>query len=262
MTSPILRTPLFCAFENRNSGAENLALGNSTIASLNNRYAIFYNPAGINCDRNICFSSTFRNYYGISGINRITGVTIFSLYNKKFSIGFDTFGNRLYQENRILIGTGFTFIDYVDIGYNINYNSVEIANYGEDNFLSFSVGFLYKITPKFSLGVTFSDIYQTNLTENLENIISNFAVGFSYMPATCFTLFTSISRELQYPVDYKIGLEYNVQDYIITRVGYEDSLDTISFGIGSKFNSLTFNYALRWHTWLASSHAISFEIEI
>lgn len=262
MCYPTFRSPLFCSFEDRNSGAENLALGNSTIASWHNRYAIFYNPAGIQHNEKVCFSSTFRNYYGIKSINQVTAVSIFSLYSKKFSIGFERFGNNLYQENRIIFGFAFAVIKSINIGINIGYHSLEIAKYGRDDSFNLSIGFLYQINQKISLGLTVSDLYQPGLAENREDAYSNSAIGFAYIPLNNLTLYSTISHELRYPIEYKFGLEYSLKDYLLTRLGYEDSFDTISFGFGLEFISLTFNYALRWHVWLGASHAISLEMEI
>ena len=178
------------------------------------------------------------------------------------SVGFDSFGNNIYQENQTLIGWALSLIEKFNFGIKISFNCISIKNYGTDSSIGLSVGFLYLINPDFSLGVTLFNLYQFDLSESLENNNSNFSVGFAYLPFKNLTFFTTISREMHYTVDYKFGLEYNFENDILTRFGYENSLDTASFGVGIKVISIIFNYALRWHQWLGASHAISLEIKI
>jgi hypothetical protein len=257
-----LTSIVYCSFEHSNSGAENLALGNSTIASINNLYAIFYNPAGISRNNEIKLSSTYRNYYGLKDINQISVVTIFSILTKRFSIGFERFGNNLYNENRILIGSAFSLSNKMNVGITISFNSLSISNYGSNSSMSFSVGFLYIINSKIFLGVTLSDFYGINTVDGENANNSDFEIGFAYVPLSNIKLYSTISRNIRFRAEFNLGIEYLFQDHIIIRFGYENSIDTISSGIGVSIDSVTFNYAFRWHTWLGASYAVALEISI
>ena len=68
---------------------------------------------------------------------------------------------------------------------------------------------------------------------------------------------TEIEKDLDYPLTWRTGFEYDVYKNLFFRSGYQLQPNAFYFGIGGKRKRLGIDYAMRYHFLLGMTHQAS-----
>ena len=81
-------------------------------------------------------------------------------------------------------------------------------------------------------------------------------VGFSYIPVINSSLNFTVSKEIDFPVSLRFGIEYEIIEYLHLRVGAQNEPDLYSGGFGIFYTFMNLNYAITTHPELDLSHQV------
>ena len=257
--SPIFVYP---AFEKNEAGAEAHALGNACVALFGSPYALYYNPANIKRIKSIQFAFSYQNFYGLPEISKINFLSNFQIRKTPISIGIDRYGNNLYQELHLAIGSSFKLIENVYVGTCLQYYSLQIKRYGQQSTWGLNLGFQYSLFNSMDAGIQVTNINQPHLGINKEELPQCFSLGFCYKPLSSLKILVEFFRDVYFEQDYQAGIAYNLSKQIVIRVGTIDKCNTYNLGFGFNLKNITFDYALLNHQVLGISHSVSLIFDI
>ena len=253
---------LLASFEKKEAGAREQSLANATVALENSPFAIFYNPANIQSISDFNIWTSYRNFYGMSDIYQADIILNTSIYNMNSAFSVSKYGNQLYSEIQIGIGSSYKLADNLSVGISLQGYFLAIKNYSDTQTWGLNVGFQYDYLENFSIGAQITNINNPKLGKTNEEIPKTFSLGFRYDVIKKGTLFFEFFRDVKHEQDYRAGFEYEPYNNIIIRFGVMDNTNTYSFGFGSRFNFINIDYALINHSVLGISHSITLGVVI
>ena len=135
-------------------------------------------------------------------------------------------------------------MDKTDIGFKIKPVYTSILDYSAYG-ISFDIGANRKINRNCSFGISIDDIYSASYWSTGESFsvypslsVSNvLMLGKYYLAGEISARYNSTEN-----INYKVGIEKNVKDYLKFRIGYS-TYQSIATGIEFTFNDVSYSYS-------------------
>ena len=243
------------------SSASSISLAESDIARSKNIFSIFKNPSGfaLNDNREIgIFYSPFP--FGIKELANGNIVFLEPSSFGNFGIGISTFGFDLYKENQFRLGYSNKIVENLYFGFAAYYHSVSIKRYGSSNQINISLGSIFILSERLSLGFSLQNPLRFPNSQIKLPLIYN--LGISYEPLEKSSLNFSITKEINFPLSVHFGVEYPIIDILYLRIGTQTEPNLYAGGLGISYSVLTFNYAVNSHPELGLSHQLDLIIQL
>ena len=258
--------------------------GSSNLATIDNAWSVFVNPAGLSRLESIELISAFHKPYGLSFFSyRVAGFAI--PINKKWgtiALGYETNSTKYLNETlsaeeayRIshsfylqkdihsTLAIGYSFnLYHIDYGKSAGTegdgsNGIELGNgYG----FGLDFGIQGSLRERTWIGLYAKNINSPEMGSSLSssNLPRVIAVGFGYEPYYGFSTNFVIYQPLNsYPTQYRGGINYQVLPWFIIRAGINTEPSKIGFGFGLGKWGLKFDYAFVSHPVLPETHQFS-----
>ncbi len=253
----LLFFPLSLSIAQINPGARQIALSNSDIATSDDVFSLFNNPAGL-------AQLDWREiglFYSPApfGLKELANGFIGYLEPTSYgNIGFGamTYGFDLYRENKVSIGISKNFSNSFFLGITTNLHSLSIKNYGSDLSFSFDVGFLSYIMNDLRIGFCYKNITRSSFGKERNQIPTLFGIGVSYSPRDNSNIQIAAEKDLDMPISLRLGIEYFIIKYVALRTGFTSEPDKFTLGLGIIYSFMQFDYAIFNHQDLGLTHQI------
>ena len=235
-------------------GAKSAAIGNATTALYEDQWGLFSNPASISSEK-ISVGFFGLRYFGFPEITDVSSVINFPLLNGSSSIGFYSFGDDLYSETNINVGYKYSWKG-VNAGLSIQYRHLSLGgDYGSGGALSLSIGILSKINKSIFIGAKIRNVNRGvyNFEFNDEELPQDISIGLSYKLEDKSTFYFDVLKDLRFPVSYRGGVEVEIIDDIVGRLGATFEPTTYTFGLGYRLKKWQINIAVQQHEVLGTS---------
>jgi hypothetical protein len=258
----LIASALFCSesiasFEHKDQGSENIASGSSGIASYNDAFAVFNNPAKIGVSGNSKINLFYCNYYGLKDINQMSLASHFSIFNLPLGLGISTFGNKLYRETELRTGVNFEVIQQIHFGVTLNLYHLDIKNYGSAMCWGFDLAAMKDINEKVTMAFVVSNLNEPKIGSANERIPTHFGFGVAYHPAHSMDLNLDIVKDDQFDFDYRFGVQYNTNQWLSILCGFRDLVNSVSAGLKISNSNYSLNYAFQYHPQLGGTNSMS-----
>jgi hypothetical protein len=253
----LFSTSCFASFEFKGYGSTYTAGGSAGIASFQNEFGIFLNPAKLTRATGLQVNLFYRNYYGISDLNQITLGSQFLINKLPFGFGISRYGSKIYSETEIRLGTGINIFEAIHFGISLNTYHLEIQNYGSTIGVGFDISALYSITPNLTSAFVISNANEPKLGKISERIPAYFALGVSYKIFADTEICFDVVKDAEFDFDYRFGINYSFKNWLTLILGYRDQVNSFSTGFNLGKNQLTLGYAFVYHPLLGGSNSIS-----
>jgi hypothetical protein len=223
----------------------NLWLNPASIAAAGSlRSSLFYNPSP--------FQLPQLSNYGL-----IAGFTAGSI---AFAAGFESFGFSLYRETDMLVGAGTQLSDGFNAGIVIHLYHVSMERYGSSWTGSVDIGSIYEMTDKIAVGAAIQNLNGADFGE-ADDIPRAFVTGVSIGIEEMAVLNADVIKELNFPLQYRIGTDLHPHQFVTLRAGVQDNPSRIFCGFSVTIVPFRFDYAYASHADLGPSHSIGIAIE-
>jgi hypothetical protein len=232
-------------FENQDIGARAIGLNGAFTSLSNNSLAIFYNPSGLgqlNYREIAAFYSP--SPFGVSEIS--SGALTFVEPSKfgTFGLGLKTYGFDLYRETNFILSYGNNFRGKIFYGLNINYYNLKIQNYNSASTFGTDIGTMAYITDFLKWGFFANNINGAKIGESKQKLAQVYRTGFTIQPGNDFDLILELEKDVKYPLSFRGGLEYYINEYIDFRGGIGTEPTSFSGGVGINYNVFQIDYAI------------------
>jgi len=171
-----------------------------------------------------------------------------------FSIGGMSYGFDLYRESKIIIGYSYNYLNKFFAGVAVNYQTVSIHNYGNDNAFFINLGGLAYISNNLRFGFSVQNINRTTFGNDDDQIPMIINTGLSYDVVDDLTLNFAIEKDIKYKPSIQFGINYDIIEYLSIRTGFANEPSKYSAGIGINYSIFSLDYAMFTHNDLGLTH--------
>jgi len=236
-------------------GAKQISLSHSDVALANDVFALFSNPAGLS-------QINWREvgiYYSPAPFGLSELANGYAAYLEPFefgsvAIGGMSYGYELYREAKVTAGYSFNYNNIFFIGLSANYHSFSIQDYGSTGVLYFNLGGLAYITNDLRWGFAVHNLNRASLADADDQIPMIFNTGFSYNVINSLSFNLALEKDIRYNPSIKVGIDYDIIEYLSLRLGTANEPAKFSFGIGINYSMFNLDYALFTHPDLGLTH--------
>jgi hypothetical protein len=237
-------------------GARQLGMANASSVTAD-EWSLWNNVGGIGKVKERAVAVAYEATPTLVGANRKALVATNPFGFGTLAVGAFRFGDNVYSEQLISIGFG-NQVGITALGAKANIVQYRAEGFGTRTALSFDFGGITQITPLISIGA-----YITNLTQSSFSGSDNYrlptrlTVGLGLKPTEKIFIATELEKDLDFKPTWRTGIEYTALKNFFIRTGFNFNPQNIYFGLGGKKKNITFDYALRYHQLLGTSHQIS-----
>lgn len=240
-----------------NPGAKQISLSNSDVAQCNDVFSVFNNPAGLS-------QLNWREigiYYSPAPFGLTELANAYAVFSEPFdfgslALGGMTYGFELYRESKLVAAYSFKFENKFFVGLAVNFHTVSIRNYGNDNVFYFNIGGLTYLTNDFRLGFYLQNINRASFGNEDDQIPVILNTGISYDLIYSLTINAAIEKDIKHKTSLMFGVDYDLIEYLSLRTGFSNEPSRFSAGIGINYSFVSLDYALFNHTDLGLTHQV------
>ncbi|MER3523638.1 MAG: hypothetical protein C4326_06090 [Ignavibacteria bacterium] len=246
------------AFERAAHGARGTAMGGVPIALADNEWAAFVNPAALRTinERTVALFYAPRPFE-LKELAFIAAAYVEPTSVGCFGVAASRFGFELYRETRLAISFVEEITSGLCLGVGVTHYALSIADYGSASSLGVDVGMLMDVSDTFRWGVAASNLNAATIGQAKEKLPQQFATGVAFMPMTNATLTLSLSKDVRYPMEVRVGVEFVPVEALALRAGTSSDPSTLNAGFGVRLAFASFDYAFSSHGELGMTHAFS-----
>lgn len=238
-----------------------IGMGDASV-TLDGYWASFQNTAGITTTESLEVGATYENRFGMPGMDFMAaGVT------GKLPFGYATlnvfrFGDDIYNEQKVSLGYA-TELGIIKLGGRVNYIQYQVQYFGSQSTYSLDFGGIATITPQLVAGAQALNVSQSSLLSDEDRRVPTLLkLGVSYRPRNYFMLNAEIEKDIVKQALVKLGAEYNFIERFYLRTGINSGSFQSFYGLGFKYLSLQWDYALSNHAEMGFSHSLSMHYKI
>ncbi|MBN8587698.1 MAG: hypothetical protein J0L94_05175 [Rhodothermia bacterium] len=247
--------PLYGSVRSLGIGGAGVALVGETSGRLN--------PAGLGEAREKQVTFAAAQGYGLSELRQ--GQISANMPLKTMAIGMHvtTFGYEAYRETAFQLnaakGFGFGSKRKFYLGASVQYQTLNIPNYGNGGALAVSLGGLTALTDRTTLGFRMSNINK-GAYANGEELPRNLAIGLAYKPLPDVRFLLDAEKDVRFPVSIRGGFEFSPVKSITLRSGFSTAPVRYSAGVGFKAGRLGADAAFERHETLGWTPGVGLSV--
>ncbi len=249
----------FIAFSNEHEnfpGARASGLSNSTIA-LTDPWSVFNNQAGLGWQRNYWAGVYHENRYFLNELSYSSLGGCIPVKTGTFGFGITHFGYSQFSQSRFGLSYGMMLSKTISAGIGLNYHTVRIAQgYGSSGAITAEAGILYQPLEKIAIGAHVFNPTRSTLGSD-QNIPTTFGIGLAYYPVESVLLSVQGDDNTQTSPVVRAGVEYSPIKKLCFRAGMSSNPMSLSFGLGWRVKSISFDLAFSYHRVLGYTPYIS-----
>ena len=236
--SQVLRRPLAAAYTGMGAYSMNhvdvfsFTANQASLAQLKN------SAAGVYGERRFLLSE-LNNYTATIGLTTNSG---------NFGVKANYSGFSDYYETQLGLAYGRKMGNKVDIGAQINYQSIRINSYGNASAVSFELGTILHLTDKLHAG-----LHATNPVggkfgkDQQEKLSSVYSFGIGYEASDKFLVSAEIQKEEDQPVNVNAGVQYKFIPQLLVRAGMSSATSAAWLGLGLTIKSFRLDVTTSYH---------------
>lgn len=247
---------IYCAFEHDFSGARQNAMGGSFVSAADDAFAIFHNPAGLFQLSHSSLSLSYCRPFGMKELNQYTGVFAFPLWGRDFAGAWKQTGFSLYNEQWILLASGFRLQKRLALGVTFKYFGLTIERYGNRHELNSDIGFLYLFHENWSFGGSIRNVFNSTIGR-LPLVQRDGLIGIAYRFFSKGLIMFDGRIDNNSAFDHSVGIEIDLQKSILFRFGFQDRSEQVAGGLGLIVKGHSIDYGLTYNSMLGYTHSFS-----
>ena len=223
------------------SGARSMSMGNAS-TTFNDVWAYHNNPGALADVNKFSVGLSYENRFLLKELQSQGVAIAIPLKVGVLSFGGNFYGYSLFRSTKVGMGYSMKLSEKFFAGVQLNYQNINIQNYGSKNAVTGEVGIYAKITEKWLLGISVFNLGRAKLSDYQDDRFSTvFRLGSSYKFSEKLLLSGEFEKDLDSPLRFKAGLEYEIVDQFFVRGGFLSSPTEVTFGFGYNLKHIRLN---------------------
>ncbi|TNE55104.1 MAG: hypothetical protein EP338_05160 [Bacteroidetes bacterium] len=238
-------------------GARSMSLGNATVA-LEDVWAYHHNPAAMAGLKGTHVGVSYENRFLLKDL-QTQGLVIGQQVGKgMLSLGAQFYGHQLYRTNRLGLGYSLKLGELLSAGVQVNYQGVNIRDYGKKGTVTAELGLLAKLNENLHFGFSIFNLNRARFSDFQDDRLATYMrAGLRYQVSKKLMLLAEAEKEVESKIRPKGALEYGAGEKFFLRLAAVGNPMELSFGMGFKFGKqLRLDFGSAWNQLLGwSPHA-------
>ena len=166
----------------------------------------------------------------LNELNNYTAVVGLTTNSGNFGLKTNYSGFADYNETQLGLAYGRSLGSKLDIGAQINYNSISIAGgYGSASAICFELGTILHVTDKLNAGLHINNPVGGKFgKDQQEELSSVYSFGIGYDASEKFFISAEIEKEEDQPVNVNAGFQYKLIPQLLVRAGVSTATSSAS----------------------------------
>ena len=244
-----------------NAGARGAALGSTSVAFQDINSA-FSNPAGLATLPNWGVTALGEQRFLIPEIRSVAAAGAVASRAGTFGIHVHYFGLEAYNEQRMGLLYARRLFENLYMGVGVDLLNTRIPDFGSQFNLTGNIGLQGRLADQLWLGVHLFNPFRIQ-RNNGEYYPTLLRAGFSYEASAKLLLTGEVEKDIDFPLRWKGGLEYQYIDLLVFRIGFSTQPVQATMGAGLSWeNGLRLDFAFQWHQLLGWTPAFSATFQV
>lgn len=244
------------------AGARSASLAHTSV-TLTDIWASHHNQAGLAFIEEPVAAVSYQNRFLLRDLSLFHAALALPLHSGTMGLSISHFGFELYNQSKAGINYSRKFGPYFSTGIQINYERFYVSEGNSSGAVSFEVGVLGKPVRNISLAFhLYNPSGNYKNTETEERLPFTGRLGAQYRFSEEVFLCAEIRKEEQFPEQYTLGFEYQLQDVLALRTGVGIQPWTNAFGLGFNWDPLIFDIAYEYRGLPGSNLQLSVQYEL
>ncbi len=246
------------AFEKRSQGSPAMMLGGPTMASSEDPWATFMNPAVLQLNNERLLAISYAPQpFGLKELSRASVMVVEPASFGHLSFSASKFGFELYREITFSLSYGATVSNAFHLGVSLNHYGLTIKNYGSASTIGIDLGGVVEVSDDVRWGFAATNVNFPKLGESEEPLPQVFATGVAYAPFDVGVIALDIVKDVRHSPEVVVGLEYVVVQSVRLRAGVCTEPSVLNAGLGLSFDFVRLDYAFSSTADLGFTHQAS-----
>lgn len=229
-------------------GARSNSMANASVA-LDDSWAFHHNPGALAGVDKMSIGVSYENRFLLKELQSQGLVYVQPLKTGVISAGAQLYGFDKYRTYRVGAGYSMKLSDNFFAGVQLNYQGLQLSeNYGSKSTLTAELGILAKITEEWKVGVSVFNLGRAKLSDYQDDRFTTLMrIGTTYSFSKKVLVSLEVEKNVDHPLRFKSGLEYQVIDNFFIRAGFATEPIEFTFGFGYKFKSISLDLGSAYH---------------
>ena len=244
-------------------GSRSMAMANASVTNTD-VWSYHNNPGALADIKEIQIGISYENRFLSKEMQSQALAAVIPLKNGVISIGGNGFGYSQLRTYKVGAGYSMKLSEFINAGLQLNYQTVRINPvYGNGHGITAELGFITTLNNKAKLGLCITNIGRTiSSTYQYDRYSTCMRMGLSYAFSEEVLINSEIEKDIEHPLRFKAGIEYNPISNFFLRGGFASEPIELSFGFGYCLKKqFFFNSGFSFHNILGWSPNFSFEYE-
>ena len=249
--------------EKNGRGVRPLALACAFVASTDDPWMPWYNPAGIATasllKSSVCFVP---EPFGMKELRTVSVAVVLPTPIVNVGIVLDDYGSDLLRESTAVVGLGRSIEKTLDLGLAVNIGILSIQRYGTATTVTVDLGVRLELGEGISLGYCWKNFGGATIAGVGESLPQTQTLGMRYAPHRLARVTVDLEKDARYPFVARAGVELHVLDQLDLRLGVSNFPATLALGFGARMSGWECSYAMSTHPQLGLTHAVGVSFDI
>ena len=227
------------------AGAAGLAIGGTRTLSQDVN-AVLGNQAGLAFVDKTSLTVFGENRFVAANVSQFSAGAAIPLKSGTFGIAAQYFGFESYNEQKLGLAYARKLFDKVALAVQLDVLNMRVPFYGSQVNVTAEVGAQLPLNDKLLVGIHTFTPFTIAITEE-DFVPTILAGGFAYQPSEKLTLTAEVEKDIDLPVDFKFGVDYQLLEILALRAGINTYPVQSSFGLGLDLKKLQIDVATVYH---------------
>jgi hypothetical protein len=229
----------------------------------NDAWAYHNNPGAIGDVSELTFGVSYENRFLLKELQSQGVAVAIPLKVGVVSVGGHMFGYRQFRSYKAGMGYSMQLAEKFYAGVQMNYQGLQLSeNYGSKHAVTAEAGLYAKISDQWKVGVAVFNVGRTRLSDYEDDRFStSMRLGSTYSFSKKLLLSGEFEKNIENPLRFKSGIEYQVVDKLFVRGGFATAPVELSFGFGYRFKQISLDLGSAYHQVLGWSPHFSIQFQ-
>lgn len=243
-------------------GARSVAMAGASTC-LEDIWAGLNNPAGLAGIKNPAAGTSLEQRYMMKELGYYALASSIPAGKGVLGVSAIFTGFDLFIDQTVSLAYGMNFGTKVKAGAGLVYSFQRAGNESKGiHLVSYKIGTIVGLSGKAGLSFTALNPFQLSYKSNqYATVPSVFALGITYRYSSSFILCTEFEKNLDYPVQFKCGLEYSLKDSFKLRGGIRIYPAIYSFGVAFRMKKILIDLASVYYQYLGFTPIITLQYD-
>lgn len=222
-------------------------------------WSVFNNQAGLAGVETISAGAFYESRFTLKELSVRGAALALPVGGGTFGLSYNSYGYSLYNQSKYGLAYARKLGEDFYAGVQIDYLNLRLGeNYGSQGGFTVQAGFQYQMNDELMLSAHVYNPNRTQLSDyNDERTPSILKAGIQYRFSEKIVTVAEFSKDLDYDVRFKAGLEYQLVDDFFVRAGVGTAPASTSLGFGYAFKGFKLDIASAYRAVIGFTPQIS-----